>query len=121
MRPNQCHIPCGNEYPSSLTLLEAPDDLNDDQEIEDRDFADWTAIGYSYGSVKTGSAREVVAANQTHGQVDAVIRCPWGTKTKDLTNSNAILVNGSYYHIIGAVNVDELNVEMQFICRKRML
>lgn len=121
MRPDQCKIPCGSDYPSSLTLLEAPDDLNDDQELETRDFAEWTTTGYSYGSVKTGTAREVISASQTHGQVDAVISAPWGTKTKDLTNSNAIFVNGSYYHIIGAINVDELNVEMKFICRKRTL
>jgi hypothetical protein len=116
----QCHLPCATEYPTAITVLRAPDELNDDQEIETRDWNDWAIAGYAYGRVKTGTAREVLSAGQTHGQVDAVVFSPWGTKTKDLTNSNALKINGSYYHIIGAINVDELNVEMQFICRKRM-
>lgn len=120
MKTDNCNLPCGTAYPTKLTILRAPDELNDGQEIEDRDWSEWATAGYAYGNCKTGTAREVFVAGQTHGQVDAVIKTAWSTKTKDLTNSNALLVNGSYYHIIGAINVDELNVEMQFICRKRM-
>lgn len=117
----KCALPCGGDYPLLLTLLQAPDQLDDNQEIETRDWNEWKTTGYAYGRVQTGSGREVLSASQTHGQVDAVMWTPWQNTTKDLTNSNAVKVNGSYYHIIAAINVDELNTEMQLICRKRTL
>ena len=118
---NSCKMDCGISYPLLLQFLKPPDQLNDNQEVETKDWNEWASAGNSYGRVKSKSSREVLSANQTHGQVDAVVFAPWGQRTKDITNENAIKVNGSYYHIIGAVNVDEMNQEMMFVCRKRTL
>lgn len=109
---------CGTTYPLAIQLLKPPDTLNDGQEIDARNWDDWATVGYFYGRCRSGSAREVIAANQTHGQTDAVFWAPWNSVTRSITERNAIKVNGSWYNIRGAINVDELNVEMMLLCTK---
>jgi len=119
-KQQRCYLPCANEYPLALEFLTPPDELDIDYELDTRDWTQWATLGRSYGRVETGSGREFQMAAQIHGLVDAVITAPWGSVSRQVTNNYAIKVNSVYYQIIAAINVDEMNSEMKFICRKVM-
>ena len=122
MAKKKCAIPCPSKYNKLVTFLKAPDELNANQEIETRDWSDWTETGKCYAEIHTAGSRAVNIANQSHEQVESVVECPWGGTTRRVTGNYAIRrtdVDGTYLyrHIIAAINVDEDNVVMRFICR----
>ncbi len=123
MGKQKCEIEDPSSYNKFVTFLKAPDELNANQEIENRDWNDWTVDGRSSAKIATKGSRIVNVASQDHGQVDAVIECPWGSTTRRISDSHSIRLNnydGSkrYLAIINAVNVDLANIKMRFICRE---
>jgi len=121
-KKHSCSLPCTN-YDKVFRFLRCPDELDANQEIESRDWDAWRSAGACYGKLVTGSGREVQAASQIHGQVDAVCECPWNSVSRLITHFHAIKLIGYdrkpiHYQIIAAINVDENNVTMQYICRK---
>jgi hypothetical protein len=121
-KKRECHIPCPSDYDKLVVFLKAPDELNDNQEIEARDWSDWTVTGRAYAKIHTTGSRSVNFAQQSHQQVDSVVECSWNAVTRRITGSHAIRrvnFDGSfvYRHILEAINVDENNVTMRFLCR----
>ncbi len=123
MAKRKCEIKDPSYYDKFVTFLKAPDELNANQEIESRDWNDWTIDGRSSAKISTKGSRIVNVASQDHGQVDAVIECPWGSTTRTITDSHTVRIrkfDGKYRYlaIINAVDVDFANTEMRFICRE---
>lgn len=126
-KKHRCEIPCPSKYDKLVFFLKAPDELNDNQEIEARDWTDWTVTGKSYAAIHTIGSRSVTLAQQSIGQqaheyVDSVVECPWNAVSRRITGNNAIRTvdfdgNHVHRHIVQAINVDEKNVTMQFLCR----
>ena len=123
MAKNKCQTKDPSYYNRFVKFLKAPDELNANQEIESRDWNDWTLDGGSAAKISTKGSRIVNVASQDHGQVDAVIECPWGSTTRRISDSHSIRIKNydntfQYLAIINAVNEDFSNMEMRFICRQ---
>lgn len=120
-KAKQCTIPSLQDYDKLVTFLRAPNELTDDQELETRDWHDWSESGRSYARVHTTGSRAVSVANQSHQQIDAVIECPWNKTTNAVKHYYAIRIkdiSGSvYFQVVTAMNVDMANHTMRFICR----
>jgi len=122
-RHRECEIPCPSEYDKLITFLRPPDELNADQEIEARDWIDWTTAGKAYASIKTRGSRAVNIANQSHQSIDAVIECAWNGTTRIVSDAYAIRLKApdnqyTYLHVVAATNVNYANTKMQFLCRE---
>lgn len=116
-----CGLPAPETYDKLVTFMKAPNELTDDQELETRDWHDWSEAGRSYARVFTTGSRAVSVANQSHQQIDAVIECPWSKTTNAVKHYFAIKIrdiSGSvYFQVVTAMNVDMGNHTMRFICR----
>jgi len=122
MRKRKCEIPCASQFNKLVTFLRAPDEFTDTQEIETRDWAEWSGAGKSYAAIHTTGSRAVNIANQSHEQVDSVVECPWNGTTRLIDHTCAIRrtdIDGTflYRQVVAAINVDEQNRMMRFICR----
>lgn len=118
---SKCRQTCASKYDKLITFLRPPDELDANYEIDTRDWAAWTEIGPGYVSIVTGGGREIEVANQIHGHVDAIIECQWGSVSRTVDFGCAIRRQGfgdpTYWQVIAAINVNENNVTMKFICR----
>lgn len=124
-----CALPDASAYNKFVTFLKCPDALDADYEINTRDWSKWTVVGTSYakvstatGGISTSGGRQVEMASQAHSIVDAVFECPWGSTTRTVDHGHAIrrkTFDGfDYWQIVAAINVNEDNMVMRFVCRK---
>lgn len=90
---------------------------NVQQEVDADDLTQWTFVNAAYGTVNTGSGREVWKARTQIEEVSAVFMCDWTAVTAAITSMHAIRINQRHYQIITAINVDEANYKMNFWCR----
>lgn len=111
---------CVNEDTRQLTFLKPPSNPNFINDIEDLGEPDntWTVLLKRYGSVETTSGREIWKVQQARPEVQALIECNWDAQLQSLVTSRcAIQVNGQYYNILAAYNVDEANERFRCECR----
>lgn len=118
----KCKMPAPQTFDKLVTFLRCPNELTADQELETRDWSDWTTAGQSYAAIHTTGSRAVSVANQSHQQIDAVIECPWNKTTNSVKHYFAIKVRDiagwAYFQIVTAMNVDMANQTMRYICRQ---
>lgn len=108
---------CPSDYDKVAEFLEEPTELNELNEVVKSD-GNWTVMFKRYASLETGTGREVWKASQAHSQVNAVIKTPWDSRTRDLTADNRVRIKGKTYEILTVDNKDGNDVEIIMGCRR---